>query len=109
MLITHEKNSEFEIASRNIEKLVYKSIEDLTLTDILKEDKLIFTLDGILAMTQFLHERTVVRHKPQPVKVELPLLRGMAEKSNPKKFKTVEVSCRLTSRNLPTIHRSHST
>src|SRR3990167_1871286 len=92
LVITQYKNQEFETASRNIEKLVYKSIDELTLTDILKEDKLMFTIDGILAMTQFLHERTLLRNKPDPVKVEVPLLEAINKQRNPKKFKQNEVN-----------------
>jgi large subunit ribosomal protein L4 len=91
LLVTQYKNQEFSTASRNIDKVVYKSIDELTLTDILKEDKVMFTIDGILAITQFLHERTVLRHKPAPVKIEVPLIDSINRQRNPKKFKQLEV------------------
>lgn len=91
LVITQYKNQEFQTASKNIDQVVYKSVDELTLSDILHEDKIMFTIDGILAMTQFLHERTLLRHKPMPVKVELPLIDSINRQRNPKKFKEVEV------------------
>lgn len=65
--ITGNKNKDFEVASQNIPRITYTTYDQVTLTEILQNDKIMFNLDGILNMMCYLHEQTVLQNKPKGV------------------------------------------
>lgn len=83
-------SEDFKVASQNIHRLTYTTFDKLTLIDILKTDKLVFNLDGILNMMIYLHEKTVKQHKPRAVKFEGQMLKSMAEANQKGNKKAVE-------------------
>lgn len=74
LYITGQKNADFSVASRNLEQLTYTTFNEARLTDILKHDTIMFNLDGILSIMKYLHEQTVMLHKPRAVPFNPPLL-----------------------------------
>jgi ribosomal protein L4 len=83
-------SEDFKVASQNIHRLTYTTFDKLTLIDILKTDKLVFNLDGILNMMIYLHEKTVKQHKPRAVIFEGQMLKSMAEANQKGNKKAVE-------------------
>ena len=57
LYITGQKNEDFSVASRNIEKLTYTTFNEVNLTEIMKNDTIMFHLDGILSIMKYLHEQ----------------------------------------------------
>jgi large subunit ribosomal protein L4 len=68
LLVTGNISEDFKVALQNIRRVEYKVAQKVTLMDLLKPDKIVFTIDGILNMMQFLNERTVLLHKPIAIK-----------------------------------------
>lgn len=73
LYVTGHYNEDFSVASRNIYRLTYKTFDTINITDILRADKIMFNLDGILNLMRYLHEQTVLLHKPRGVKFTAPL------------------------------------
>lgn len=92
--VAGQKNEDFEVASRGIQHLTYTTFGEVRLTDILKADKLVFNLDGILNLTRYLHEQTVVLHKPRAVPFAAPLLTELKKAADAKQGKAVEEKVR---------------
>lgn len=65
--ITAYKNDDFKLASRNVGRMTYTTFNEVRLTDILKSDKVMFNLDGLLYMMRYIHEQTVILHKPKAI------------------------------------------
>lgn len=83
-------SEDFVTASNNATKITYKTFDKISLIDILKADKVIFNLDGILNMMMFLHEKTVSQHKPTAIKFEGAILKSLSDANPTKKNKNVE-------------------
>lgn len=90
LYVTGHKSEAFTIASRNIPNLTYESFDNVNATEILLHDKVMFNLDGILNMMRYLHEKTVLMHKPKPVKFTAPLLTEMKRAKDIKEGKVPE-------------------
>lgn len=100
LLLTDVVNEDFKVASQNIIRLTYKHYSDAKVTEILKADKVMLTIDAALNMTRWLHERTVVRHKPHAIKLDTPVINEVneyKESKDPNKKKKIvpEVSSYL--------------
>lgn len=72
-------NSDFQLACKNISRMTYTTFDKLSLTEILKNDKLIFNLDGILNLMVYLHEQTALLHKPKAVAFEAKLVNELKQ------------------------------
>lgn len=66
--VTGNINQDFKQASKNIASIAYTTFDKIDLTQILKADKLMFNLDGVLNLMRYLHEQTVLLHKPRGLK-----------------------------------------
>lgn len=112
VLLTSGLNDDFKIASENISRIKYVLYGDATITDLLKADKIMMTLDGVLNMMRFLNERTFLRHKPHAIKAETPMVDEFSkikESMNPKpKRPQPEVELSIKYRNQFMIHLNHS-
>lgn len=91
-------SEDFKIASRNIQRVNYTTFDKVTLTEILKADKVMFNLDGILNMMLYLHEKTVMLNKPKAVrfkgKLHISLSRAkLAGKPKTKKVPSFYLAC----------------
>lgn len=84
-------SEDFKVASENINRITYKTFDEATLTEVLKADRIIFNLDGILNLMVYLNEKTVLQHKPKAVKFHAKLIESLkqAEKEKDSK-KTAE-------------------
>ncbi len=113
LFLTETVNDDFRIASQNVERLHYSHFSDATLTDILKYDKVILTIDAALTLTKWLHERTIIRHKPQAIKAETPIVKEVhqyKETKDPTKKKKTPQEVKLDlSRNLYMTLANHLT
>lgn len=87
LYIAGYSNEDFQVAAKNIPRLTYKTFDKISLMDILKADKLIFNLDGILNMMMYLHEKTVEQHKPKAVRFEAKLLNSLRQAESDKEGK----------------------
>lgn len=74
LFVTGGTTDEFKIASQNIRRINYVNFDSITVSDAVKFDKIMFTLDGILNLMKFLHEKTFLRYRPQNVRMETPLV-----------------------------------
>lgn len=70
LYVTGHLNEDFKVACKNIERVTYTTFDEMRIIDILKNDKIMMNLDGILNLMRFLHEQTVLLHKPRGVKFE---------------------------------------
>ena len=70
LYVTGHFNEDFKVAGKNIDRLTYTTFDELRITDILKNDKIMMNLDGILNLMRYLHEQTVLLHKPRAIKFE---------------------------------------
>jgi large subunit ribosomal protein L4 len=70
LYVTGHFNEDFKVASKNIDRLTYTTFDDLRIIDILKNDKIMMNLDGVLNLMRYLHEQTVLLHKPRAIKFE---------------------------------------
>ena len=107
LYIAGYSSEEFQVASRNITNINYKIFDQISLIDILKADKIIFNLDGVLNMMMYLHERTVTQFKPKAVKFEGALLKSLNDARNAKKGKKIVEKVNSNSFSLFMIQLSH--
>ena len=68
LYISGYENDDFKVASKNIQRINYTTYDKISITDLLKHDKIIFNLDGILNLVRYIHEQTTYLHKPKAVK-----------------------------------------
>jgi hypothetical protein len=73
LYVTGHINEDFKVACKNIHRIKYTTFDEVTLTDILKADKIMMNLDGILNLMRYIHEQTVLLHKPRAIKFEAEL------------------------------------
>ena len=73
LYISGHHNQDFGVASKNIYRLTYKTFDTVDITDILRADKIMFNLDGVLNLMRYLHEQTVLLHKPRGIEFIAPL------------------------------------
>ena len=74
VFVTGGTTDEFKVASQNIRRIKYVNFDGLTVSDIVKFDKVMFTLDGILNLMKFIHEETFLRYRPRNVSIDTPLI-----------------------------------
>lgn len=85
LLVTGNYDEDYMLACRNVDRLSYTTYHQVRISDILKHDKILFTLDGVMHMLKFLHERTVIRHKPRAIKIATPLCDSVVKERSKKK------------------------
>jgi ribosomal protein L4 len=83
LLISTDCNPDFKRAAENIERLKYVSFDDARISDMLKYDKLVFTVQGAIDIMNFIHERTVLRSKPKAIKVATPTIAIASQRRKP--------------------------
>lgn len=91
LIVTNAINEDFKIASKNIDRISYVHYADLTVTSVLKCDKLMLTIDAVLDIMKYLHESTLVQHKPFAIKADTPTLREVQDYNLAKNGKTRKV------------------
>lgn len=64
LLITSQISEDFFVASKNVQRIEYVEASKVTISQILRKDKLLVTIDGMLDIMRLINERTVIRHKP---------------------------------------------
>lgn len=90
LFIAGSFNEDFKVACRNIPRFTYTTFDKLSITEMLKNDKLMFNLDGIMNLMIYLHEQTAILHKPKAVGFEPKLMNELKEALQKHQKKPVE-------------------